>query len=407
MRIAFVCGFAWEPKGTVRLRTFAMAAELVRLGHQATIFTVPYDNRADSGHRWTIDGVEVRNSKVSRSCLSYPAALLNMMKDVWDFAPDVVHIVKPKGFSGAAAALLMATTQFPIVTDCDDWEGWGGWNEVKPYPWLLKQFIHSMECGLMRYSAALTVASRVLFQRSVALRGSDANLVYLPNCLSASQIEKIDQFRNLDQDALKTELGYPGDKAILYAGHYEAGDDISFFARAAAEVSEQTGSVVIFVGEGPELGHVRDIFASQPKAKVVFLGQLTYDRYLKALSSCDVAAFPYPDTAAYRAKCSVRIIEYMAMGKPVLTTCVGQNIEYIEDGVSGSVAVPGDHADFAARLTHLLLYPEEGSLLGQNARDRVLEKFAWEISSGRLCEQVYMQVVRQRRGGVGLEPRNR
>jgi glycosyltransferase involved in cell wall biosynthesis len=399
MRIAFVCGFAWQPKGTLRLRAFALAVQVARRGHEVAIFTVPYDNPADSSRQWRSDGVDICNVRVSRSPVSYPAALLRMVKQIRKFAPDVVHIVKPKGFAGAAGALLMATSNLPIVTDCDDWEGWGGWNEVKPYPWVVKQFIHSMERSLMRRSAALTVASKVLFRRGVALRGGEANTVYLPNCLSTSQIAKIDQFRNLDQNALKAGLGFPGQQAVLYAGHYEAGDDLPFFARAAAEVSEQTGAVIVFVGEGTELWSVRDIFASRPKARARFLGKLTHDNYLRALSSCDVAAFPYPDTLIYRAKCSVRIIEYMAMGKPVLTTCVGQNAEYLEDGISGSVGVPGDHAGFVERLKYLVQNPEQSAVLGRNARNRVLERFVWETNAGGLCEQVYPSVT-QRPGGL-------
>ncbi len=49
-------------------------------------------------------------------------------------------------------------------------------------------------------AAALTAASSILFRRRAALRGSDANVVYLPNYLS--QIAKIDQFSNLDQTRL-------------------------------------------------------------------------------------------------------------------------------------------------------------------------------------------------------------
>jgi glycosyltransferase involved in cell wall biosynthesis len=322
-----------------------------------------------------------------------------MVQQVRKFAPDVVHIVKPKGFAGATAILLRATTNLPIVTDCDDWEGWGGWNEVKPYPWLVKQFIHSMEHTLMRRSAALTVASRILVERSVALRGGETNTVYVPNCLSTSQIAKIDQFRNLDQNTWKAELGLGRRPAVLYAGHYEPGDDVLFFARAAAEVSEQTGAMIVFVGEGTGLRPVRDFFASRPEATARFLGQLSHDDYLKALSSCDVAAFPYPDTFIYRAKCSVRIIEYMAMAKPVLTTRVGQNAEYIQDGISGSVGEPGDHAGFVGRLKYLVQNPEQSAVLGRNARSRVLERFVWETNAGRLCEQVYRSLT-QRPGGL-------
>ncbi|MGC2401299.1 MAG: glycosyltransferase family 4 protein [Acidobacteriaceae bacterium] len=403
MRIAFVCGFAWEPKGTLRLRAFPLAVQVARLGHEVTIITVPYDNPADSGRSWKNDGVGICNVKVSGSAFSYPAALLRMVQRIRKFAPDVVHIVKPKGFAGATAVLLRAMTSLPIVTDCDDWEGWGGWNEVKPYPWLVKQFIDWMERSLMRRSAALTVASRTLFERSVALRGGEAQTVYVPNCLSTSQIEKIDQFRTIDQNAWKAELGFEGRRVVLYAGHYEPGDDLFFFARAAAEVSEQTGAVIVFVGEGTELRPIKDFFACRPKTTARFLGQLSYDDYLRALSACDVAAFPYPDTLIYRAKCSVRIVEYMAMGKPVLTTRVGQNVEYIQDGISGSVGAPGDHAGFVERLKYLVRKPEQSVVLGRNARNRVLERFVWEANAGSVCEQVYRSVTRRPGGFAALE----
>jgi len=47
MKIALVGPFAFSPKGTMRARAHPLAAELVRLGHQVTIFLPPYDNRTD------------------------------------------------------------------------------------------------------------------------------------------------------------------------------------------------------------------------------------------------------------------------------------------------------------------------------------------------------------------------
>jgi glycosyltransferase involved in cell wall biosynthesis len=403
MRIIFVCGFAWEPKGTVRLRTFPMAVEAARLGHEVMIVTVPYDNLADSGRCWTSEGVFVCNVKVSSSAVSYPGAIGGLIREIKKFAPDVVHVVKPKGFAGAAALLLMATTRFPIVTDCDDWEGWGGWNEVKPYPWLVKQCIHWMESSLMRRSAALTVASRSLARRSTALRNDDDRTVYLPNCLSSSQIAKIDRFRGLDPQAWKSKLRLEGTPTILYAGHYESGDDVLFFARAVADVSEETGAGVVFVGDGVELQTVKEFFAARPKVTVRFLGQIAYEEYLKALSACDIAAFPYPDTPIYRSKCSVRIVEYMAMGKPVITTRVGENVEYIQDDISGSVGEPGDHDDFVARMRYLVQHSGERLALGNNARNRVLQHYVWETTTGRLCEQTYLSVLKRPNGIGALE----
>jgi glycosyltransferase involved in cell wall biosynthesis len=91
------------------------------------------------------------------------------------------------------------------------------------------------------------------------------------------------------------------------------------------------------------------------------------------------------------------------MGKPVLTTRVGQNVEYIQDGISGSVGAPGDHAGFVKRLKYLVRKPERSVVLGRNARNRVLERFVWEANAGSVCEQVYRSVTRRPGGFAALE----
>ncbi len=57
MRIAFVSGFAWEPKGTARARAFPLAVELVNRGHEVAIFVTPYDNPSESGQKRQLEGV--------------------------------------------------------------------------------------------------------------------------------------------------------------------------------------------------------------------------------------------------------------------------------------------------------------------------------------------------------------
>ena len=66
MRIAFIGGFAFSPKGTMRARAHPLAVELVRLGHEVTIFLPPYDNLADSDREWRLEGVRIWNAGVAR-----------------------------------------------------------------------------------------------------------------------------------------------------------------------------------------------------------------------------------------------------------------------------------------------------------------------------------------------------
>src|ERR1700747_1309485 len=141
MKIAFVGGFAFSPKGTIQSRAFPLATELVRQGHEVTIFLAPYDNLKDSGRRWVQEGVRIRNVAVGSTPLSYPQALAKLVRSVDQYHPDLVHIFKPKGFAGATGTYMLLRGKYPVVVDCDDWEGWGGWNEGKSYPWIVKEYI--------------------------------------------------------------------------------------------------------------------------------------------------------------------------------------------------------------------------------------------------------------------------
>ena len=159
MKIAFIGGFAFSPKGTMRARAFPLAAELVRRGHEVTIFLTPYDNLEDSGRDWIREGVHIRNVKTGPTLLSYPGVLARLLRMVEDYRPQRVHIFKPKGFAGAAGSYLLLKGQYPTAVDCDDWEGWGGWNDFKTYPWVVKEYIDRQERWMMSRAPAVTATT--------------------------------------------------------------------------------------------------------------------------------------------------------------------------------------------------------------------------------------------------------
>ncbi len=105
MKIAFVCGFAWEPKGTARARAFPLAAELVNKGHEVSLFLTPYDNPADWGTKKELEGVRVVNIEVGEKSgfRQVPWIAQRLRSAIRQYSPDVVHIFKPKGYPGRPA----------------------------------------------------------------------------------------------------------------------------------------------------------------------------------------------------------------------------------------------------------------------------------------------------------------
>lgn len=391
MRIAFIGGFAFSPKGTIRARAHPLAGQLVRCGHQVTIFLPPYDNIADSMREWVEDGVRIVNVSVSASLLSYPCALRALIHAITKYEPDVVHVFKPKGFAGAVGTYCLLRRTMPIVLDCDDWEGWGGWNDIKHYPWIVKECIDRQERWLMGSVPAITVVSRSLQQRAFEMRSQKSSIFYVPNCAS---FEENHERHRLAAQALSPEesrrsFNLPHYPLILYSGHFDTHEDVDLFCKAAIPVAKRNRAALVIVGHGPGLAKIRAKLLTSAHVQSYFFPQLPYPEFLKLVWASDVTAYPYPDDLLHRSKCSARIIDYMAMGKPVVTSAVGQNAEYVVDGESGLLTSPGDEKDFGEKLELLLHSPELRHKLGQNAARRIRDKFNWRGSALQECLAAY------------------
>jgi glycosyltransferase involved in cell wall biosynthesis len=412
LRIAFIGGFAFSPKGTMRARAHPLAAELVKLGHEVTIFLPPYDNAADLGHEWEQENVKIWNagtpSRHTRdradetampkmdggvSWLSYPRLLVELMAAVSRYKPDLLHVFKPKGFAGTAGSCLMLKGS-RLVLDCDDWEGRGGWNDVKSYPWIVKEYIDRQERWMTRRAHAVTTASRVLEERASLLRGDSNSVYYVPNCsASAANCEVQKSVRSLSPAQTRRELGLPDGPLVLYSGHFGDEQGVAKFQRSVARVARQLPIAAVLVGDGANSAQIKREFQSDSNTRAFFFPQLNYQDFLRLVWACDIAAFPYPDDSVHRAKCSARIVDYMTMGKPVLTSAVGQNLEYIVDGESGILVEPRDEAGFAAKLELLLRNPELRARLGQNAEGRIRAKFQWSGGALQNCLAAYEDVL--------------
>ncbi len=393
MRLAFIGGFAFSPKGTIRSRAHPLAAELVRRGHEVTIFLPPYDNTADAGHEWIRDGVRITNVGISDSVLTYPGALAALIRSVNRYSPDLIHVFKPKGFSGAAATYFLAKNRSQVVLDCDDLEGWGGWNEVKSYPWILKEYIDRQERWMTRSTPVITVASRSLQERANQIRGRKSGVFYVPNCVAGTATDEHlrNKVRTLSKSEVRRQFNFPDKPTVLYAGHFENGEPVHAICQTAARVAERNDAIVLFVGDGPELSTIRNYFSDNRQVETYFLPRLPYSDFLRVVWASDVAVYPYHDDGLHRSKCSARIIDYMIMGKPVITSAVGQNREYIVNGESGILVPPGDDDAFAGELDRLLRDRDLCARIGQHAALRIRDSFSWDGEALRQCLAAYEQ----------------
>ena len=393
MRVVMIGPFAWSPKGTVSARAFFIGRALVARGHQVTILMPPYNNPAHAGWEWARDGVQLVNLPMPSWGDSLQARLsvpLAMARRTARLKPDLVHVFKPLGYAGLAGLYLcLFCPRPPLVLDSDDWEGRGGWADVNPYPRLWRWFFAWQEGWLARRADAVTVASRTLQTQMWGLGLPPERVFYLPN----GPDRMFRARRQVSPDAqrrLRQTLGVGDAPLALYIGHISYGSEVDLILEALPMVVGAAPDLrVVIVGSGDGVPALQ---AQARRAglgeRVIFAGWVDHQATPVYLAAADLALYPYRDTLINRAKSPSKITAYMAMGKAIVASAVGENVAYLAGGQAGLLVEPGDARAFAEGMVALLRDPARAAELGRRAEKRVWECYDWERQV-ELVERAY------------------
>jgi glycosyltransferase involved in cell wall biosynthesis len=389
--------FAFAPKGTVSARAFLIARALVEHGHRVTVLMPPYDNLADSGRAWEEEGVRLENMVLRRNDAWHQLVVpARMARRAVHLAPDLIHIFKPVGYSGLTGVYLRWFSRQPLALDTDDWEGTGGWRDVNPYPALWKRLFDWQERWLARHADAVTVVSRTLQTQVWGFGVDPARVIYLPNGPDARLRQQV-QVSEEERVAIRAHLGVGDAPFALYLGHIPHGTDLDLALEALAQIGEQLPEarlVIAGVGDGLP-GLQRQAHLLGLGDRVIFPGWIQREQAHLYVAAADVIVNPYRDTLINRSKCAGKVVLAMAMGQAVVTSRLGQNLEYIEHGRSGLLAEPGDSGDLAQALLAVLSDRAWATELGRNAQRRIWEQFDWDARLGEI-ERAYRVALAHR-----------
>jgi glycosyltransferase involved in cell wall biosynthesis len=390
LNVVMLGPFAFKPKGTVSVRAFFIARALAKRGHTVTILMPPYDNLADSGRIWEEDGVRLENMRIQRNDTWHQLVVpARMARRAIALDPDVVHLFKPIGYSGLAGLYLRWFSRRPLVLDTDDWEGTGGWNDVNPYPAWWKRLFDWQERWMARHADAVTVVSRTLHDQVTGFGVDPAKIVYLPNGPDA-RLRQRAGVSGEQVAEVRERLGVGNSPLALYLGHIPLGTDLDLALDALNMLRERLpGARLAIAGVGDGLpGLQAQAQRLGLDDRVIFPGWIEPEQAHVYVASADAVVNPYRDSLINRSKCAGKVILGMAMGRAVVTSRLGQNLEYIEDGRSGVLTEPGDPDDLARGLLSVLADREWAADLGRNARQRVWELFDWDARVGEV-ERAY------------------
>jgi glycosyltransferase involved in cell wall biosynthesis len=121
--------------------------------------------------------------------------------------------------------------------------------------------------------------------------------------------------------------------------------------------------------------------------KVIFVGKVSYSEVSKYSSFCDVFVAPYPENEHYSFFMSpLKIFEYMASRKPIITTSLPSIKEVLKDGENAILVEPSNPKQLAESIIRLKNNPELGAKLAEKAFQDVKEKYTWDNRARKILD---------------------
>jgi glycosyltransferase involved in cell wall biosynthesis len=165
----------------------------------------------------------------------------------------------------------------------------------------------------------------------------------------------IDLFHPMDKHQCCLQLGF--DESLIYVGFIgtffrHQGIDTLIDA-APAIIREYPQVRFLVLGDGPmKTAWNRKIENNALKACFLFLGNVPYEEVPSYCGVMDVCVAPFLKEAVERSP--VKIFDYLACGKPVVATDVGETSGFFAESGAVLIVPPEDPAALAQGLHHLL-----------------------------------------------------
>ncbi len=180
-----------------------------------------------------------------------------------------------------------------------------------------------------------------------------------------------------DVEKERSALGFAGYFNVVQAGSMGVGVGLDVLIEAAKLLRTEHAIRFVLIGQGEMRPQLEDQARSAGLDNVVFVEPQPKSRIGRFLRAGDVMIM---QLHAFYADCALpnRVFDYMAAGKPVITSGTGDVGDVLKHAQAGIVVPPGDARALADAILYLYRNPELRERMGIRAEGYVLEHFSWD-----------------------------
>ncbi len=199
----------------------------------------------------------------------------------------------------------------------------------------------------------------------------------------------LDRFTNLpDKQLIRTKYGITTAYTVIMVASFSSNKDYDRFIEVAKSIYHLNRDVTFLaVGDGIHLTRIMKRILDEQIPNVLCTGRI--NRVESLVNIADLGVLFSPNGEGI----SNAIIEYMALGKPVIANDSGGTNEIVEHGVNGFLITNETVEEIAGLINCLLKNNEKRLKLGMSGKKLIHESFIIE-KMGREFENVYEELIK-------------
>ncbi|NNF07793.1 MAG: glycosyltransferase family 4 protein, partial [Candidatus Eisenbacteria bacterium] len=334
----------------------------------------------------TVVDPKPRPSIIEEAALAaYNRHYINAVRDeIKAFNPDILY--QRHGVFSVVGVALAQELGLPLVMEVNGSEVWvkEAWSRL-----YFGDLARKMERVVFEKASRLVLISKALEPTIEELGGSPDRMVVSPNGVD---VTRFDPQGNFDKE--RNELGFgSGDVVCGFVGTFHKWHGVLFLAEQITDLCRANPNLrFLFVGDGDFKPEIEQMLASEVKeGRVAFTGLVSPGRISKLLGACDVLLsphLPFEDGTEFFGS-PTKLFEYLASGRPVVASRLGQIGDVVDHEETGILIEPGNAAALRAAIQKLASDPLLRDRLGKAAREKAEQDYTWETN------------VRRALGGIG------
>lgn len=295
---------------------------------------------------------------------------------------DVVHFQKCQHYASIPTVIAAYFAGKPLHYDWDDWE----------------EKIWYESCGRTFHSGFIGSSFKILEKYLPVLSDSvscaSSHLKYLAQkagvkkeCIFDSPVgADLEMFNpRVDGSGVKKKYNITGE-LVLYIGQLHGAQYVDLFIKAANIVlHKKPDTTFMIAGEGFLERKLKErVYGLGIENKVIFTGSVPHAEIPFYIAASDICVAAFKETEVTICKSPLKIAEYLASGKPIVASNVGE-VRKMAGGV-GILVKPSSYHFLADGIQVLLEKENIRNDLGKRARRRAEENYNWAYTANNILE---------------------